>query len=96
MAHEVSIKLESFTDDDRHKIRNFLEDLWLKLGDAGWASWDDFDSLFNYRVKPGAIFSFQVTTRRKLRDALALVEQTIVSHMMGLFTTVSHRKVEDG
>ncbi len=96
MAHEVSITLGSFTDDDHHKIRNFLEALCVKLGDAGWASWDDFDSLFNYRVKPGAIFSFRVTTRRKLRDALALVEQTITSHLMGPFTTVSHKKVEDG
>jgi len=96
MAHEVEIRLESFTDDEHHKIRNFLEALWVKLGDAGWASWDNFDDLFDRRVKPGARFSFQVTTRRKLRDALALVDRVIVSHMMGLFTTVTHRKVQDG
>jgi hypothetical protein len=96
MAHEIEIRLESFTADEHHKIRNFLEALWLALGDEGWATWDDFDALFNQRVKPGARFTFEVTTKRKLRSALELVDRVIVSHMMGLYTVVSHRKVEDG
>lgn len=93
MAHEVEIKLESFAPDDHHKIRNFLEALWVKLGDAGWASWDDFDALFNQRVNPGARFTFRVSTKRKLRDALELVDRTIAAHMMGLLTSVTHRNI---
>jgi hypothetical protein len=96
MAQEVEIELGAFAAEDRHKIRNFLEALWLKLGDAGWTSWDDFDALFDKRVKPQARFSFQVTTRRKLRDALALVDEVVVVHMMGSFVCVTHRNVEDG
>lgn len=95
MAHEIEIKLESFTADEHHMIRNFLEDLWVELGDAGWAASDDLDALFDHRVKPGARFSFRVTTRRKTRDALALVDQVVARHMMGLFTSVTHRRVED-
>jgi hypothetical protein len=96
MAHEITIKLEAFEEDDGHRIRNFLEALWLKLGDAGWASWNDFDALFDGRVKPGARFSFRVTTKRKLREALVLVDQVVVMHMVELVTDVTHRKVEDG
>ena len=94
MAHEVSVQLEAFTDDEHHKIRNFLDALWAAVCDSGWASWGDLDATFNGRVKPGAVFSFRVTTRRKLRDALALVDRTIASHMMALFTTVTHRSVD--
>jgi hypothetical protein len=90
MAHEIEIKLESFTPDEHHKIRNFLEALWVELERAGWAKWENFDQ----RVNPGARFTFQVTTRRKLRDAMALVDGVIVRHMMGLFTDVTTRKVE--
>lgn len=90
MAHEIEIKLEAFTADEHHMIRNFLEALWLELERAGWATWENFDQ----RVKPGARFAFQVTTRRKQRDAMALVDRVIVAHKMGLFTDVTTRMVD--
>lgn len=92
MAQEIEIKLESFADDEHHMVRNFLETLWVELQHAGYAEWAEFDG----RVKPGARFSFQVTTRRKLRDALALVDAVIVAQNMGLLTSVTHRSVVDG
>ncbi len=94
MAQEIEVRLESFTDDERHKIAIFVDALRVAFVDRGWASWADFDD--RAPVKPGNRYTFRVTTRRKLREALALVENVIVSHMMGLFTTVTHRKVEDG
>jgi len=87
MAHQIEIKLEHFDENDHHRVRNFVEDVWRQASDAGWAEFENFD----HRIKPGAAFRFSFPARQSSR-ALAMVERAVGDHMMETSVTTTHLK----
>jgi hypothetical protein len=87
MAHRIDIRLGDFPDSERHKTRNFLDDVWLGFVDRGWAEWQDFD----YRVKPGAVFSCTFPARDS-HEAVTFVQHAITRHFMQTIATFEHVK----
>jgi hypothetical protein len=87
MAHRIEIRLRAFSDDEHHKVRNFIEDVWLEVCRRGWAEPQDFD----HRVVPGAHFHFAFPARRS-HEAVTLVERLIASNFMVRLATFTHEK----
>jgi hypothetical protein len=92
VAHQIEVKLKSFSDDEHHKVQNFVEDLWRSLEQSGWVSQEDFD----HRINPGAVFRFSFPARQS-HEARTLVDRTVRQHFMEPFVTVTHlKKAEHG
>jgi len=87
MAHRIDIRLGDFDEDAHHKVRNFIEDVWLGLEQRSWSEWQDFDR----RVNPGAVFSFEFPARAS-HDVVTFVQDKIARHFMQAIVTFDHMK----
>jgi hypothetical protein len=87
MAHRIEIQLGAFSADEHHKVRNFVEDLWLQMSRRGWAEPQNFDQ----SVKPGARFEFSFPARAS-HEATTLTEALVDVHFMRGLATVTHQK----
>ncbi len=87
MAHRIEIALESFSEDQHRKVRNFIEDVWFNLSQRGWAEMENFDR----RIKPGAKFMFSFPARDS-HQATTLISRLVREHFMESLTTVTHAK----
>lgn len=88
MAHKIEVRLGSFADDEHHKVRNFVEDLWRLLEQRGWVERENFD----HRINPGAVFHFSFPARQS-HQAVMLVERTVREHFMGSLVSITHLKL---
>lgn len=87
MAHKIEIRLWDFSEDDHHKVRNFVEDVWREIELRGWAEWENFD----HRINPGARFHFSFPSRQS-HDAVSLIDRLIRKHFMDRLATFEHMK----
>jgi hypothetical protein len=87
MAHRIDIRLGDFTEDEHHKVRNFIEALWLEISNRGWAEMQNFD----HRVNPEATFHF-VFPARDSHEASNLVRRLAQQHFMTTLIEVTHAK----
>jgi hypothetical protein len=87
MAHRIDISLGQFSEDEHHKVRNFIEDVWANVCRSGWAEMESFD----HRIKPGASFHFSFPARQS-HDAVKLIDGLVSAHFMERFATIAHAK----
>jgi hypothetical protein len=87
MAHRIDIQLGDFSEDEHHKVRNFVEAVWQELSKHGWVDLENFDR----RIKPGATFHVSVPARAS-HDAVKLVEAAARKHFVTGLVQVSHSK----
>ncbi|MBL8550834.1 MAG: hypothetical protein JNJ73_12690 [Hyphomonadaceae bacterium] len=94
MKHWIEVDVGVPPPDDEHRVRNFIEDVWLHAHKAGWVANLDFLGL---RSSEMWRFGFEVAARQS-RNALDMIEGRVRHHMMENVAMVRHvkRRKADG
>lgn len=88
MAHRIDIRLRRpIADDDVHKVRNFIEDVWASSWRRGWVELE----LLDERVNTMSDFGFAFPARQS-HEVMALVSRCVSSHLMESYVEVVHTK----
>lgn len=93
MAHRIDIRFRNgIADDDMHKVRNFIEDVWASAWRKGWAALEELDE----RVRTRSDFGFAFRARES-REAAEMVSRLVNKHFMETYVDVVHsKKATDG
>jgi hypothetical protein len=88
MAHRVDIRFRhKIADDDVHKVRNFIEAVWVGACQKGWVKLEELDDRVNSMADLG--FTFRA---RESHEATKMVLQLVRDHYMESFVSVFHSK----
>jgi hypothetical protein len=88
MTRRIDIRFrEKIAEDDVHKVRNFIEDVWASAWRQGWARLEDLDD----RVTSMADFGFTFRARES-HEATDLVDRLVKKHYMATLVDVIHSK----
>lgn len=88
MAHRIDIRIRKpIAFDDVHRVRNFIEDVWVWASRHGWLALRDMDDHLN----PMNDFGFCFPARRS-HEVTSYVEAAVRGHFMQQIVMVEHLK----
>lgn len=88
MAHRIDIRFRRpIALDEVHRVRNFIEDVWVWASRNGWLALCDMDDHLN----PMNDFGFCFPARRS-HEVTSHVEATVEGHFMQPLVAIEHRK----